>query len=178
MKTRGHAFQLRRWAAFCAASAALFAACGGSTGSTPPFDPFSKTWTSVCQPAAGTNGFHYFISFNQTNGTFRGNSASSYSGADCSGTAGRRGINILSGTYTIGNTVTATGGLAAVQANFVYSSSTQSNRTSFTPSVFDLVYVDPVTHIVYLGQKTASRPGTSAGTRPIAIDFANAWTPN
>jgi len=158
---------------------ALLAACGGGgDGGDTPFDPFSRTWTSICQSASGTNGFKYFVAFDAAGGTFTGNSASSYSGASCTGTSSRAGVNILNGTYTVGDKVTTVGGFVANKVDFVYTTFTQSNRTSVTPADFDLVYVDPATRVIYLGEKTASRPGTSAATRPDHIDFDIAWTPN
>lgn len=158
----------------------LFSACGGGgdNGASPqPFDPFARTWTSICQSNAGT-GFRYFVRFDSAQGTFTGNSASSYASANCGGTASRAGVNVLTGNYVVGNTVTALGGFDATEVNFTYSSFTQSARTSVTPADFDLVYLDPATHVIYLGMKTASRPGTSAATRPNQIDFTNAWTTN
>lgn len=156
---------------------ALFTACGGGGDDTPkPFDPFASTWTSPCQDNGGT-GFKYFVSFDAAQSTFIGNSASGYASADCTGRIGRSGRNILQGTYTIGNAVTASG-VSAVQADFVYSTFTQANRTAVTPADFDLVYVDPTTNNIHLGLKTASRPGTSAGNRPNQIDFSYAWTPS
>jgi len=165
-------------------SALLFTACGGGGGddggsnNNTTFDPFSARWTSICQSATGTNGFKYFVTFDAANGTFSGNSASSYSSANCTGTSGRAGVNILNGNYSVGDTVTAAGGFIATKVDFVYTSFTKSNRTDVTPADFDLVYVDPATHVIYLGQKTASKPGNSAATRPDRIDFDIAWTPN
>jgi len=97
-------------------SALLFTACGGGGddgGNNTPFDPFSARWTSICQSATGTNGFKYFVTFDAANGTFSGNSASSYSSANCTGTSGRAGVNILNGNYSVGDTVTAAGGSQA-----------------------------------------------------------------
>lgn len=150
---------------------------GGDGGPPPPFDPFAHTWTSICQSNSGT-GFRHFLRFDAAHGTFTGDSASGYASANCGGTASRFGINILSGNYVVGNKVTAMGGFDATEVNFTYSSFTQSNRTSVTPADFDLVYLDPATHVIYLGMKTASRPGTSSATRPNQIDFTNGWTTN
>lgn len=160
----------------------LVSACGGggsdSGGPPPPFDPFAHTWTSVCQPSTTGNGFKYFVVFDSAQSTFTGNSASSYASANCSGSASRFGINVLTGNYVVGKKVTAMGGFDATEVNFTYSSFTQSNRTSVTPADFDLVYLDPATHVIYLGMKSASRPGTTSATRPNQIDFTNAWTTN
>ena len=172
----------RAWTLLLPLSTLLFTACGGGGddggGNNTPFDPFAARWTSICQSATGTNGFKYFVTFDAASGTFTGNSASSYASASCTGTSSRAGINILNGNYSVGGTVTVGGGLVATKVDFVYTSFTQSNRTDVTPADFDIVYVDPASHVIYLGQKTASKPGTSAATRPDQIDFNIAWTPN
>ncbi|MBX3604817.1 MAG: hypothetical protein KF788_06085 [Piscinibacter sp.] len=171
--------KLRAWMLVAPLVAALSACGGGGGDSQPdntPFDPFAHPWESICQDN-GSTGFKYYARFDAAAGTFTVNSASGFRTSNCQGANGRAGVNTLFGNFVVRNQVTTADGYQAAQVDFSYNQFTQSARTSVTPSDFDLVYVDPVTHVIYLGQKSAARPGTSAGTRPDRIDFNAAWTP-
>jgi hypothetical protein len=84
----------------------------------------------------------------------------------------------MQGIRVVGDTVTTAGGHVATKVDFIYTAISGYYRNSVTPASFDLIYVDPATHLIYLGLKTAGKPGTTAATRPDQIDFRNAWTPN
>lgn len=153
----------------------LFTGCGtgeenndNSNGDTP-FNPFDVAWNSGCR-----NGILHSVKFDYAAGRFSGNSIR-YRDVNCMEIS-RAGRNVLGGDYTVGADIEVSGGFVVSELDIVYDEFKVANVLPFDPAPFDIAYLDPNTKIIYLGIKTRSRPGTSASTRPTAIDFNNAWS--
>ncbi|UCB55983.1 MAG: hypothetical protein JSW45_05500 [Thiotrichales bacterium] len=137
------------------------------------FDPFAVSWDSGCRNLGSLNISHT-VSFDATDNTFSGNSAS-FRDIPCTSLS-RAGRNVLGGTYSVGSDIVTPGGFVATELNIVYDPTKVANVLSFDPAPFDIAYLDPNTNIVYFGVKTATQDGTTAARRPTTVDFNNAWT--
>jgi hypothetical protein len=163
---------MKRFTWVLAASAALLApTAGGSSSNNDPSDsPFlpqiQGTWSSnACEgPYGGTYQRVGLVIVGMDVVVAVG----SFLAADCSGSA--VATTTGSGTLTIGSTVTASLGAAAVTA---YQYKVTASVGGSTKSIYLLGYVDARTpRRLYMGDQGGANDGTTPALRPTTLDAA------
>ena len=143
---------------------------GGTTGGGSGVTALEGTWKKTCgigegEDPANPNAFYDAVTL-----TFIGNNFDSdiknYSDTGCSMPIPVAPNPTAKGTFTVGNSLTTTGGL---QASEIDTHITEFNGAPFDIDDFDIFHIDVNT--LYFGDISGAKDGTSSALRPGTLDF-------